>query len=196
MTKNVAVLHNADATTRLGFWLYLLSDVMIFGSLFATYMVLRHNTAGGPSIHDIVEPSTVLLQTIALLASSFTAAMAQLALRFNKPKEFMQFVLATFGFGLFFLLMEIGEFRTLIDEGHSWQASAFLSAFFALVGTHGVHIAIGLLWLMVLVYRLRTRGVDDNFKRKFGLFALFWHFLDIVWIWLFTIVYMFGAAGI
>lgn len=181
-------------TTRLGFWLYLLSDVMIFGALFATFMILRHNTAGGPSAEDIFEPPYVLLQTIALLLSSFTAALALLAARHSKLAHMRRYLYLTVVLGATFLLMELYEFAKLIVEGHTWQTSAFLSAFFTLVGVHGLHILVGLLWLGAFLYYYRLRGMDHNMIRKLGLFVLFWHFLDLVWIWIFAIVYMFGVG--
>ncbi len=196
-SRTLAAVHDTASTTpQLGLWIYLLSDLMIFGALFATYMILRHSTAGGPDGAALFEPGNVLLQTIALLASSFTVAMAQLALRYRRMKDFWQFVIATIGFGVIFLGLEIMEFVTLVREGHTWQQSAFLSSFFALVGTHGLHITVGLIWLFALVYYYRARGTSANFVRKFGLFTLFWHFLDIVWIWIFTIVYMFSIGGV
>lgn len=181
-------------TTKLGFWLYLLSDVMLFGALFATFMILRHNTAGGPSGADIFSPPYVLLQTMALLISSFTVAVAVLAAKHGKRRTVLRYLIATGIFGLIFLGMEIYEFAELIAEGHTWQTSAFLSSFFALVGTHGLHIIAGLIWLGVYIYTLNRRVMDEHMVRKLGLFGLFWHFLDLVWIWIFTIVYMFGVG--
>ncbi len=181
-------------TTRLGFWLYLLSDVMLFSALFATFMILRHNTAGGPSGVDIFSPPYVLLQTMALLISSFTVAVAVSAAQHHKRKEAVRYLIATAVFGLIFLGMELLEFRNLLLEGHSWQDSAFLTSFFTLVGTHGLHITMGLIWLGVFLFSLQRRVLDGNMIRKLGLFSLFWHFLDLVWIWIFTIVYMFGVG--
>ena len=180
--------------SRLGFWLFILSDVMIFGALFATYMILRGNTAGGVSGADIFEAPYVLLQTMALLISSFTAAMALLAANNNRLAQMKQYLFATLIFGLTFFGLEINEFVNLVADGHSWQSSAFLSIFFTLVGTHGFHIATGLIWLGVWLYFYKQRGLDDDMKRKLGLFVLFWHFLDLIWIWIFTVVYMFGVG--
>ena len=183
-----------ESTARFGFWLYLLSDVMIFGALFATFMILRGGTAGGPTDADIIEPFPVLLQTLALLASSFTVAVAILAARAGKLQTMKLYLWATFLLGATFLGLELAEFINLVGEGHSWRESAFLSSFFALVGTHGLHITIGLLWLVVWLAYYQKRGMNEGMQRRLGLFALFWHFLDIVWIWLFTIVYMFGVG--
>ncbi len=181
---------------RFGFWLYLLSDLMIFGALFATFMVLRGGTADGPNVNEIVDPGYVLLQTMALLTSSFSAALLLGAARKNDTKSTIQLLWVTFGFGALFLAMELIEFTKLIGEGYSWQTSAFLSSFFALVGTHGLHIFVGLLWLATLLTVIIRRGLNSHRLRKLGLFVLFWHFLDLVWIWIFTIVYMFGAANL
>lgn len=192
--QHTAELRERDEVSRFGFWLYLLSDVMIFGALFATFMILRHNTAGGPSGSDIVDPPYVLLQTIVLLASSFTVAVALLAAKTGQLRDMQRYLWATLILGTLFLGLEIREFVIMVAEGHSWRESAFLSSFFALVGTHGLHILIGLIWLGVWLYYYGKRGLDGNMLRRLGLFALFWHFLDIVWIWIFTIVYMFGVA--
>lgn len=189
----LAELEKAE-TTRLGFWLYLLSDVMLFSALFATFMILRHNTAGGPGAVDIVDPPYVLLQTMALLISSFTVAVAVLAAKHKRRQQAVRYLAATAAFGLIFLGMELYEFWSILSEGYSWQTSAFLSGFFALVGMHGLHITIGLIWLGIYLWVLNRRSLDAAMVHRLGIFALFWHFLDLVWIWIFTIVYMFGAA--
>lgn len=187
-------LHERRETAQLGFWIYILTDVMLFGALFATFMVLRHNTAGGPSSVDIVEPPYVLIQTIILLASTFTVALATLAAKYGRM-AMMKLQLALTGLlGLGFLGLEVNEFAVLVAEGHSWQVSAFLSAFFALVGTHGMHILVGLIWLGTLWWAIHKHGLTPHTERKLGLFALFWHFLDIVWIFIFAVVYMFGVG--
>lgn len=187
-------LAERDETAKLGFWIYILTDVMLFGALFATYMILRHNTAGGPNTVDIVQPPYVLIQTILLLASTFTVALAVLAAKHGRMPMLKAQLALTAVLGLGFLLMEINEFVTLVAEGHTWHVSAFLSAFFALVGTHGAHILTGLIWLGVLWWLIDKRGLTPHTERKLGLFALFWHFLDIVWIFIFAVVYMFGVG--
>lgn len=187
-------LAERQSTEKLGFWFYILSDIMLFAALFATYMVLRHNTAGGPDGQELFNAQYVLIQTIALLASSFTAALALSAKKFGLIKQLKLQLILTGLLGLVFLGMELNEFRQLVLEGHTWQTSGFLSAFFTLVGTHGLHISIGLLWLAVLLIVLYRRGLTAAFGRKLELFVIFWHFLDIVWIGIFTIVYMFGIG--
>lgn len=192
-----AELATRDETAQFGFWVYLLSDVMIFGALFATFMILRHNTAGGPSAEEIFEPHYVLMQTMLLLASSFTCAVALLAARHEKLREMRYYLLATLALGAMFLLLELVEFYKLSAEGITWQTSAFLSSWFALVGTHGLHILIGLTWLATLLVHIRkARTLSPHMLRRLGLFGLFWHFLDLVWIAIFTIVYMFGVGGV
>lgn len=181
---------------RFGFWIYIMSDLMIFASLFATFMVLRHNVAGGPSGREIFEPQFVLIQTLALLSSSLTAALGLAAARRGLKKQMvLQFVLTGL-LGLVFLGLELNEFRTLIADGYTWQISGFLSSFFTLVGTHGLHITIGLLWLAIILIYVWKRGLTASIGRKIELFTVFWHFLDIVWIGIFTIVYMFGVGGV
>lgn len=180
---------------KFGFWIYIMSDLMLFASLFATFMVLRHNLAGGPGAQELFEPPFVLIQTVALLTSSLTVALAISAKRLGLMRQ-MKFQLVMTGLlGLLFLFLELREFHGILTDGFSWQNSGFLSAFFVLVGTHGLHISIGLLWLVTLLVVLGKRGLTAHISRKIELYAIFWHFLDIVWIGIFTIVYMFGVGG-
>lgn len=176
-----------------GFWLYLMTDIILFASLFATYMILRPSIASGPSAHELLDPTYALAETIVLLTSSFTCGLAAMALRFKRPGLGLWSLLATMVLGALFLGLELHEFTALIADGHSWRESAFLSGFFTLVATHGIHISFGLLWGAVMVYVIKTRGVTAHSLRKFTLFSLFWHFLDLVWIFIFTIVYL-GAG--
>lgn len=192
--SDLAIKRDQEDTIRFSFWLYILSDIMIFASLFATFMILRHNVAGGPTSQDIFDPPFVLLQTLVLLTSSFTVAMAVAAAKYQKWRDMKVYLVATGLLGLTFLGLEIYEFAKLVGEGHSWQISAFLSSYFALVGTHGAHILVGLIWLTALYVLISRRGMNVDRQRKLGLFSLFWHFLDIVWIFIFTIVYMFGIG--
>ena len=179
---------------RFGFWIYIMSDLMLFASLFATFMVLRHNIAGGPSGREIFEPQMVLIQTIALLASSFTAALALSAKRHKLFGQMKLQLVITGLLGLVFLGFELHEFQGLLADGYSWQISGFLTSFFGLVGTHGLHITIGLLWLISIFIYLIRRGFTAHIGRKIEIFVIFWHFLDIVWIGIFTIVYLFGIG--
>lgn len=179
---------------QFGLWSYIMTDCMLFASLFATYMILRNSTNGGPGGDELFSLGFVLLETMILLTSSYTAGLANVALHHNKWKEFVVYLCATIVLGATFLGLELHEFSQLVSEGYGPQASAFLSAFFTLVGTHGVHIVIGLLWALVLIWAFRRQGINNDLKRKFGLFSIYWHFLDVVWIFIFTIVYALGVA--
>jgi cytochrome o ubiquinol oxidase subunit 3 len=183
-----------DYKTSVGFWLYLMTDCVLFASLFATYAVLRTATAGGPSGAELFELPLALTETLILLTSSFTCGLALLALRRNNVKWLVIWLAVTYVLGVSFLTIELTEFSTFMSEGNGWQQSAFLSAFFTLVGTHGLHIFIGLLWLVTMVVVLFKKGITPKLKRQLGLFGLFWHFLDLVWIFIFTVVYLMGAA--
>lgn len=180
--------------TSIGFWLYLMTDCILFASLFATYAVLRTATAGGPSGHELFELPTALTETIILLTSSYSCGIALVGMHAGRMKQMIGGFLATFILGAAFLFIEISEFAKFASEGHSWQQSAFLSSFFTLVGTHGLHITVGLLWLLVILLVLSRRGMSDKLKRQITLFGLFWHFLDLVWIFIFTVVYLIGVA--
>lgn len=195
MSADKAVIQRAvDARTNIGFWVYLMTDCVLFASLFATYAVLHASTAGGPSSHDIFEPSVALAETLILLTSSFTCGLAFLAVRQKNVRQLIIWLAITYILGVSFLTIELSEFSSLVADGHSWQQSAFLSAFFTLVGTHGLHITVGLIWLLVLVVVLARRGLTSKLARQFALFTMFWHFLDLVWIFIFTVVYMLGVA--
>ncbi len=183
------------ARTSIGFWIYLMTDCVLFASLFATFAVLRTATAGGPAGHDIFEPPLVLAETIILLTSSFSCGVALLGLKARNVRQVVTALSVTFVLGVAFLTIELSEFTKLVTEGHSWQVSAFLSAFFTLVGTHGLHIFVGLIWLVTLVTVLLRRGLTDKLSRQLTLFGLFWHFLDLVWIFIFTVVYLIGVAA-
>ncbi len=182
------------ARTSIGFWLYLMTDCILFASLFATFVVLRHATAAGPSGADIFELPLVLIETVILLVSSFTCGLALLGMKAGNVRQVIWALAATCVLGVAFLFIELSEFAKLVSEGHSWQQSAFLSAFFTLVGTHGLHILVGLIWLVTLVAVIVRRGMTAKTVRQLTLFGLFWHFLDLVWIFIFTVVYLMGVA--
>lgn len=184
----------SDSKVIFGFWVYLMTDLLMFAVLFATFAVLRGNTFGGPAERDLINLPFVLVETVLLLTSSFTVGLAKIAAHNNKLSQVIGFLCITFLLGASFLGMELYEFSHLVAEKHSWQASASLSSFFTLVGTHGLHIASGLLWLLCVIIFLIRRGLSHSMVRKLTLFSLFWHFLDIVWIFIFTIVYLMGAA--
>ena len=197
MTTNDVVLErmheSQNSKTMLGFWIYLMTDCVLFASLFATYAVLHGNTFGGPTSKDIFDLPFVLIETLILLTSSFTAGLAILSLRAGKLTQMMSWFAVTFVLGLAFLIMELTEFSQLAAEGNSWSHSAFLSAFFTLVGTHGLHIATGLFWMIVLLVQAMRKGLTESVSRRLTMLSMFWHFLDIIWIFIFTIVYLMGV---
>jgi cytochrome o ubiquinol oxidase subunit III len=184
--------HNGPKVT-LGFWMYLMTDCVLFATLFATYAVLKSGTAGGPSSEDLFDIWFVLGETLILLTSSFTCGMAILASQNRQKQQVMAWLLVTALLGAAFLGMELSEFSHLVNEGNSWQRSGFLSAFFTLVGTHGLHITAGLIWIITMIYRINQRGLTQSTLRKLTMLSLFWHFLDVIWIFIFTIVYMIGV---
>jgi cytochrome o ubiquinol oxidase subunit 3 len=175
-----------------GFWVYLMTDCILFASLFATFAVLRRNTFGGPGGEELFSLSFVLAETLILLTSSCTSGLGLLAARHNARRQMFLWFGLTFLLGLAFLGLELHEFTHLANEGNSWRRSGFLSAFFTLVGTHGLHITSGLVWIAVMLARLRGQAITRNAVRKLTLFTLFWHFLDIIWIFIFTVVYLMG----
>jgi cytochrome o ubiquinol oxidase subunit 3 len=178
-----------DDTKIFGFWVYLMTDLVIFSVLFATFIVLRDNTYGGPSGRELFELPFALAETLILLTSSFTCAMGTLAVHREEKKAALFWFLITFALGASFLILELSEFSTFVHTGASWRRSAFLSSFFTLVGTHGLHICIGLLWMLVAMCRIATRPFSVPGVSRIFRMALFWHFLDLVWVFIFTIVY-------
>lgn len=179
----------------LGFWIYLMTDCVLFASLFATFAVLRTATAGGPAGSDIFDLQFVLIETMLLLTSSFTVGLAVLGAERGYKKQSIFWLVLTFLLGAAFLAMELWEFNQLIGEGHGWQQSAFLSSYFVLVGTHGLHIAVGLLWMAVVIFRLLQRNFKETDVRRLSLLGLFWHFLDVIWIFIFSFVYLIGGMA-
>ena len=179
--------------TIFGFWLYLMTDCLLFGTLFCTYGVLYNQTAGGPSSNELFSLKIAFIETMILLLSSFSCGMALIAtLKFQKAK-ILGWLMTTFVLGAAFIFLEITEFKDLIHEGHGPDRSAFLSSYFTLVGTHGLHVSFGLLWLAVMIWQVITFGVNIETFRRLVLFNMFWHFLDLVWIFLFTFVYLIGV---
>lgn len=179
--------------TVFGFWIYLMTDCILFATFFATYVVLHQNTAGGPSGRDIFNLPYVLIETLLLLTSSFTSGLAMLAAYRNEKGKVLALFGITFLLGLGFLGMELNEFANLVQEGNSWERSAFLSSFFTLVGCHGLHITCGLLWMAVMMVHVLVRGITFPTIRRLMCLSMFWHFLDVIWIFIFTIVYLMGV---
>ena len=179
--------------TIFGFWVYLMTDCTLFATLFATYAVLRNNTYGGPSGRDVFSLPFALAETLILLTSSFTCGLATLAAHRKNRKKVFTWIGISFLLGIAFLVMELREFTHLVHQGSSWQRSGFLSAFFTLVGTHGLHITTGLLWMIFLVAEIAYKGLVVGTLRRLACLGMFWHFLDVVWIFIFTIVYLMGV---
>lgn len=182
----------AEVTDRslFGFWVYLMTDLLMFAILFACYAVLHNNTAGGESGSDLFVLPLALAETLILLTSSFTCGIAMINARLGKKQQTLIWFAVTFALGATFLVLELKEFAEFIHEGHTMQSSAFLSAFFVLVGTHGMHITSGLIWMATTMIFAMKRGLNSHILRKMAMLSLFWHFLDIVWIFIFTIVYL------
>lgn len=188
--KSASHKDEADDRVMFGFWVYLMTDLLMFAVLFAVYAVLRGNTLGGPSGRDLFSPGLALTETLILLTSSFTAGIGMIAARRGLKKQTLTWFLITLLLGLAFLGIELYEFFEFIHEGHTMQVNAFLSSFFVLVGTHGLHITSGLIWGAIILTFVVKRGLNRSMVRKLALFSLFWHFLDIVWIFIFTVVYL------
>ncbi len=185
--------HDAGATKVFGFWIYLMSDLILFASLFATYAVLVNGIADGPSGKEIFSLPFVLVETFLLLFSSITFGFAMLSMNKGSVSQVNLWLFVTFLFGLGFVVMEVYEFHELIAEGYSPDRSAFLSAFFALVSTHGLHVTAGLVWIIIMMIQVSRRGLTDVNRTRLSCLSLFWHFLDVVWICVFTVVYLMGA---
>ncbi len=179
--------------TLLGFWVYLMSDCLIFACLFAVYAVLGRSYAAGPSGADLFDLPLVALNTSMLLLSSITYGFAMLEMQRKRLNPTIGWLIATGFLGAAFIGLELYEFAHLIHEGAGPQRSAFLSAFFALVGTHGLHVLFGIIWLITLVVQLKKHGLIPENRRRLMCLSMFWHFLDVVWIGVFTFVYLMGV---
>lgn len=179
--------------TTVGFWLYLMTDCLLFATLFATFAVLRTATADGPSGREIFDLPVVLIETVILLTSSFACGVGLVSMQAGQIRNMIIAFITTFILGVAFVVIEVAEFVHLIGEGHGPQESAFLSSFFTLVGTHGLHVTVGLIWLIVMLAVIWKRGLNARIKRQMTMFGLFWHFLDLIWIFVFTVVYLIGS---
>nr|AGU10178.1 Cytochrome c oxidase subunit III [uncultured organism] len=185
--------HGGNGATILGFWIYLMSDALIFASLFAMYGVVSTSYAGGPVPREIFDLPLVALNTAFLLASSITFGQAIPHIEAGRVGPTRFWLAITGLLGAAFLSVELYEFSHLIAEGAGPQRSAFLSAFFTLVGTHGAHVTVGLMWVVVTLVQLGQHGLGAAMKRRLMCLSMFWHFLDIIWIGVFTFVYLYGA---
>ncbi len=193
MSDHHEVHASITSRTLFGFWVYIMTDCVLFATLFATYVVLHNNTYGGPSASQLFHLPFALTETLILLTSSFTCGLVMLAAHRQDIKKILTWCAITFLLGALFLGMEIHEFIKLAQEGNGWHRSGFLSAYFTLVGTHGMHITAGLLWIAVVMAQVWQRGVTFYTYKRLATLSLFWHFLDIVWIFIFTVVYLMGA---
>ena len=176
-----------------GFWIFLLSDFVMFSALFASYAVLVRATAGGPTGAQLFNQVSVAIETACLLASSYTCGLMSLAIGSRSRVGTYLGALVTFVLGAAFLALEIREFAGMIAQGATPERSAFLSAFFTLVGCHGLHVAAGLIWLTVMMAQVATKGFRGKVEHRLLCFSLFWHALDIIWVGLFTVVYLMGV---
>lgn len=175
-----------------GFWIFLLSDIVMFAAFFAAYAVLVHATAGGPTGAELFNQTTVAIETACLLASSYTCGLMSLAINAKRRAATYLYAATTFALGAVFVGLEVHEFSEMIARGATPQHSAFLSGFFTLVGCHGLHVTVGLIWLAVMMAQVAIMGFSATVERRLFCFALFWHALDIIWVWLFTVVYLMG----
>jgi cytochrome o ubiquinol oxidase subunit 3 len=183
------------ATRALGFWIYLMSDAVIFALMFATYATMSGNHAGGPSGDALFDLTHTLGETLLLLSSSLTCGLATWAAQQRRNEQAIAWLVVTFALGLGFVGMEIAEFRGMLEQGAGPQRSGFLSAFFTLVGTHGLHVSLGLVWLMVMIAQLAVKGPSSWVQSRLQRWGTFWHFLDIVWIGIFSVVYLPGILN-
>ncbi|MDA3887815.1 MAG: cytochrome c oxidase subunit 3 [Allgaiera sp.] len=189
--------HDRAATQLSGFWLFMMSDLILFGCFFATYgtMLGKPSLAGGPGPKDVFEMSGVVIETAALLLSTFTFGLASIAIKYDRPKrEILTWLIVTLLLGATFLGFELKEFITMFHDGAVPQRSGFLSAFFGLVPLHGIHVTSGSIWLLIMIITIAKNGVTDLTKSRLARLALFWHFLDLIWVGIFSVVYLGGLA--
>jgi len=185
--------HHPKNGTLLGFWMYLMSDCLIFACLFAVHAVVGRNYAAGPSGADLFDLQLVAINTAMLLLSSITYGFAMIEMQRNRLRPVLMWLIITGILGAIFIGLELYEFYHLIHQGAVPQRSAFLSSFFTLVGTHGLHVTFGIIWLITLLFQLKKHGLNRENKRRVMCLSMFWHFLDVVWIGVFTFVYLMGV---
>lgn len=179
--------------TTLGFWLYLMTDSLLFATLFCAYAILHNETYQGPSSNELFSLSTAFIETMILLLSSVTCGLGMISAVQNKKNHVIAWLVVTIILGASFIAIELTEFADLAQEGNSWTRSAFLSSFFTLVSTHGLHVSFGLLWMIVMMVQVFWVGITTITFRRLITFSLFWHFLDLIWIFIFTFVYLMGV---
>jgi cytochrome c oxidase subunit 3 len=179
----------------LGFWLFLGGETVLFGTLFATFVALRNGTNDGPTANELFELGLVAISTFILLTSSLTSVFAMMSMHAGKVKAMLNWFIITIVMGLAFLVLEITEFRTYVSEHHTFAGSAFGTSFYTLVGFHGAHVAFGVCWIGLLVYQGYRKGLTVVTAPKFYVASLYWHFIDVVWVFIFTVVYLMGKVG-
>lgn len=185
--------HDSSSKVIFGFWVFLMTDFIVFAALFATYAVLRNNTFGGLSIKEIVDLPYALLQSLIFLASSLSLGLGIIALKNKSRAGLFRWLAVTFLLGLAFVGLEYNEFAKIIAYGYSWQSSGFLSAFFTLVGLQGIHVVIGLAWIIIMAIQVCFKPDHSSMSAKFACLGLFWDFLNIIWVFIFSLVYLMGA---
>lgn len=193
LTASHAHHHDTDATDVFGFWLYIMTDCILFATLFATFLVLTYQSTSATSLKQYIDLTVVLIETFFLLASNFTYCLAMLSLYKHQIVKTQLWLLLTFILGACFVAMEINEFISLASEGYAPSLNGQASSFFTLVGTHGFHVSCGLIWILTMIIQLPFIKADHVAQRRLTYLGLFWNFLDIVWIFVFTIVYLMGA---
>jgi cytochrome o ubiquinol oxidase subunit 3 len=195
--SGIASVDRQSPPRLFGFWIFLMSDALIFALLFAIYATQLHATDGGPTGHELFDIRSTSLQTAVLLASSFTFAMATLNLQYRpqQPCYLVVWVVLSLALGILFMGLELHDFSAMLDKGAPPQRSGYLSALYTLVSTHGLHVAAGSLWLALLLVQIKVFGVDAIVKRRVQCLALFWHFLDIIWVAIYAVVYLQGLTG-
>jgi len=182
--------HDLESMRLMGFWIFLMTDCILFGSLFATYIVLSGNTDGGLTGAELFGLNGVIASTFILLTSSFTSGLAVLSMNRGDRRGLIGWLAVTALLGASFIALEVTEFAHLVHEGANIATSAFWSGFYTLVGTHGLHVSLGLVWMIALMIQLGRHGITPVTRRKVGVISLYWHFLDVVWIFVFTFVYL------
>jgi len=193
-TKSLHHHHNADSTDVFGFWLYIMSDCLLFASLFATYIVVHRDGVFVRPLHSLIDLHYVLAETVFLLSSNFTFGLAVLSMYKNNNTWLRAWLVITVILGSCFVGLEINEFINFYHQGYNFHHSASASAFYALVGTHGFHVSMGMLWIITMIVQFSKFGITGHTKRRLTYLGLFWNFLDIVWIFVFTMVYLMGAV--
>ena len=182
--------HDLESLRLMGFWIFLITDCILFGTLFATFAVLRENTAAGPTGSEMFEMAGIIAETFILLTSSFTSGLALLSMNRGDKKGLIGWLAVTAALGACFIGLELNEFIHLVHEGVTISTSAYWSAFYTLVSTHGIHVTLGLFWMIAIMIQLGRHGITPVTRRKVNVIGLYWHFLDVVWIFVFTVVYM------